>query len=129
MKSLSFDCILHALVLIKNIVKIIAWENVSDEWNLASSSIFEEVISKYKLIDRIDYLGYVKGYWSDYSIAKKNDSLGVVAYSDNTGTKYLNRYMMPTMYDIYQKHYLGDADNLDEAVQVLDNVHIMLNSR
>ena len=109
------------------------WENSleNDDTNrldLAPRSIFEEVISKYKLIDRIDYLGYEKSYWSDDAI-QYNNSYGVVSYDDITTTN-TNKYILPSIYDMNQGHYLNDLSHLDEeAVQVLDSVHVMLNSR
>ena len=136
MKIFPFNYFLIAIIFIKThqSTNSSLWDNLSlvnddtNRLNLAPRSIFEEVISKYKLIDRIDYLGYEKSYWSDDAI-QYNNSFGVVSYDDITTTK-TNKYILPSIYDINQEHYLDDHGYLDdEAVQVLDSVHVMLKSR
>ena len=136
MKKFPFNYFLIVIIFIEThqSTNSSLWENSLSEnddtnrLNLAPRSIFEEVISKYKLIDRIDYLGYEKSYWSDDAI-QYNNSYGVVSYDDITTTS-TNKYILPSLYDMNHEQYLVDHAYLDdEAVQVLDSVHVMLNSR
>ena len=136
MKIFPFNYFLIVTILIEThqTTNSSLWENSlknddTNRLNLAPRSIFEEVISKYKLIDRIDYLGYEKIYWSDDEIYH-NNSYGVVSYDDIITTN-TNKYILPSLYDVNQERYLNDLSHLDddEAVQVLDSVHVMLNSR